>query len=429
MAVAIGEHAFSREKNYEYPEALIVCNSTFGNSSYRIHAGDFTCEHFGLCSCPRMRAEPDIAGRGVIAAFVVTAFLTLLTTVFCLVVGRTSEDRQTLNPIDRFARRHVSEPVRNFMLRRNMNPNLQALVAYDLVNTLSDLQLVTGVAILIAGMKQLVDGSISTYHFMIVTDLAWFCSNTHLFSLLVITSMHDSVKRTSPDRYNPQNMVLARRLARALRIFLMAVTVVLLLYALYVGGYEYVYEEGQFRCPMKCALGLPKGGTPADLMITNMTLMGYFYGTRIFMSWRTGRMFWMDRVRGYLLDNQSQPVNVLKPEAVFRRWSENRLWRWIKTVLRWTWYFFASEAETVVGLTAYFLFGIQSIVEDRHIGHKEMEEDTSHDENSLAFSQLVPIFLLIIPFMGLFESYARHSRADCERRMKELDDLGASDGP
>lgn len=121
-----------------------------------------------------------------------------------------------MNPLDRFFRKHVSAPARNLMHRLHMNPDLQALVAYDLVNTLSDLQLVTGMAILVAGMKQLFEGTISTYHFMIVTDLAWFCSNTHLFSLLVITSMRDSVKRTHPERYNEQNMVLPRRMARAL---------------------------------------------------------------------------------------------------------------------------------------------------------------------------------------------------------------------
>ncbi|KAF4835606.1 hypothetical protein CGCTS75_v002377 [Colletotrichum tropicale] len=425
----VGEHAFSRAKNYAYPEALIDCINQGDNVTYNIDANDFDCSYFGFCSCPRMTAEPDIAGRGVIFAFVFTAFVTLLTTIFCLVIGRTNEERQTMNPLDRFFRKHVSAPARNLMHRLHMNPDLQALVAYDLVNTLSDLQLVTGMAILVAGMKQLFEGTISTYHFMIVTDLAWFCSNTHLFSLLVITSMRDSVKRTHPERYNEQNMVLPRRMARALRIFFMATTVVLLLYALYVGGYAEIYEPGQFRCPMKCSLGLPKGGDPASLMIVNMVMMGYFYGVRIFMSSRTGRIFWMDHVRSRLIDNQTQQFNVLQPEAVFvARWTENTAWRWCKAAFRGVWYFFASEVETIVGLMAYFSFGIQAVVDDRRIGHSEMEQDEKDEENSLMFSQLVPIFLLIIPFMGLFESYARHSVADRERRSKELDELGASDG-
>uniref|UniRef100_L2FQJ9 Uncharacterized protein n=1 Tax=Colletotrichum fructicola (strain Nara gc5) TaxID=1213859 RepID=L2FQJ9_COLFN len=425
----VGEHAFSRAKNYAYPEALIDCVNQGDNVTYNIDANDFDCSYFGFCSCPRMTAEPDIAGRGVIFAFVFTAFVTLLTTIFCLVIGRTNEERQTMNPLDRFFRKHVSAPARNLMHRLHMNPDLQALVAYDLVNTLSDLQLVTGMAILVAGMKQLFEGTISTYHFMIVTDLAWFCSNTHLFSLLVITSMRDSVKRTHPERYNEQNMVLPRRMARALRIFFMATTVVLLLYALYVGGYAEIYEPGQFRCPMKCSLGLPKGGDPANLMIVNMVMMGYFYGVRIFMSSRTGRIFWMDHVRSRLIDNQTQQFNILQPEAVFvARWTENTAWRWCKAAFRGVWYFFASEVETIVGLMAYFSFGIQAVVDDRRIGHSEMEQDEKDEENSLMFSQLVPIFLLIIPFMGLFESYARHSVADRERRSKELDELD-HDGP
>lgn len=203
----------------------------------------------------------------------------------------------------------------------------------------------------------------------------------------------------------------------------------LLLYALYVGGYAEIYEPGQFRCPMKCSLGLPKGGDPASLMIVNMVMMGYFYGVRIFMSSRTGRIFWMDHVRSRLIDNQTQQFNILQPEAVFvARWTENTAWRWCKAAFRGVWYFFASEVETIVGLMAYFSFGIQAVVDDRRIGHSEMEQDEKNEENSLMFSQLVPIFLLIIPFMGLFESYARHSVADRERRSKELDERGASDG-
>ncbi|KAL0938535.1 uncharacterized protein CTRU02_205145 [Colletotrichum truncatum] len=423
--MAIGEHGFSRAKNYVYPEAMLICHNSSDNSAYHIGAHEFDCAHFGHCSCPRMQAEPDIAGRGVIIAFVFTAFLTLFTTVFCLIVGRTNENRQTINPIDRFARKYISVPIRNLIFRLHMNPNIQALVAYDLVNTLSDLQLVTGLAILTGGMKQLFDGTISTYHFMIVTDLAWFCSNTHLFSLLVITSMHNSVKRTHPERHDHEHTSLAKRLARALRICFMIATIILLMYALYVTGYENIYEPGQYRCPMKCSLGLPKGGHAAALMTLNMVMMGYFYSIQVFMSWHTGRIFWMDYIRGFLIDKKSQPFNVLTPETIFRKWSENKPLTWLRKLFVGVWYIFASEVWTVMGLSAYFCFGLFSIIDDRIRGHAEMEEDERAEENNLVFSQLVPIFLLIIPFMGLFESYARHCKAD--RELKSIEPLGACD--
>ncbi|KAK1991044.1 hypothetical protein LX36DRAFT_619874 [Colletotrichum falcatum] len=375
-----------------------------------------------------MKPEPDIAGKGVVAAFAVTALITLCVAIFSLVVGRTNEARQTFNPVDRFARRHISEPARRLMFRAGMNPDLQSLVAYDLVNAFSDLQLVTGLAVLVGGIKDLAAGSISTYHFLIVTDLAWFCTLAHLLSLVVTRSARDSVKRTHPQRYHHEHTELAARLARALRICFMAATFVLLNYAFWVTGYEEIYDKGQYRCPMKCVIGRPKGGRPRRLMIINMALMTHCYAVQMFLSWRTGRIFWMDRVRGRLIDSKGQPVDVLKPESAFRGWAGGRLRKGLKACLLAAWYFLASEVETVLRLIVYFAFGVFSLLDDRAQGHGEMEDDTRDKENELAFSQLVPIFLLIIPFMGLFESYARHSKAFRESGTKELDSC-TSEGP
>ncbi|OBR04618.1 hypothetical protein CH63R_11321 [Colletotrichum higginsianum IMI 349063] len=221
-----------------------------------------------------MKAAPDIGGRGAVMVLIVRAFVTLCLAIFYLVVGRTNQDRQAFNPIDRFARKHVSEPARRLTFRLGMDPDLHSLVAYDLVNTFSDLQLVTGLVVLVGGIKELGDGS---------------------------------------------------------------------------------------------ALGKPKTGSPWGMMVINMTLMPYCYAVQIFLSWRTGRLWWMDYVRARFIDSKGQPVDVLGPEAVFRRWTENR-------------------------------------------------------------AQLVSLFLLIIPFMGLFESYTRHSKAIEESDAKELDSC-PSEGP
>ncbi|EFQ31340.1 hypothetical protein CGRA01v4_10651 [Colletotrichum graminicola] len=293
------------------------------------------------------------SGAGVIATFTVTAFITLCLATFCLVRGRTNEARQSFNPVDR--------------------PSLPPSARY-LVNTFSELQLVTGLAVLVGGIKDVADGSISTYHFLIVTDLAWFCTLAHLLSLAVTRSMRDSVKRTHPRRYHHENTELAARLARALRICFMAATFLLLIYAFWVAGYEEIYHPGQYRCPMN-------------------------YVVQMFLSWRTGRLFWMDHIRGYLINNKGgQPVNVLSPEAVFKRWTENKLWKGLKMCLLAVWYFLASEVETLLRLTVYF-------------------------------GQLVPISLLIIPFMGLFESYARHSKALREQPDAKVLDSCTSEGP
>lgn len=64
-----------------------------------------------------------------------------------------------------------SQKRRNFWL-----PVIQKVVL-----ALSDQQLLTGLAILIASLCQLC--SISVYHFAVVGDLAWFSSNVHITTL------------------------------------------------------------------------------------------------------------------------------------------------------------------------------------------------------------------------------------------------------
>ena len=63
--------------------------------------------------------------------------------------------------------------------RKNRSEALRAFI-----QTLSDQQLVTGLAIMIAGFSKYC--SISMYHFNIVASLAWFSSTTHLSTLAVL---------------------------------------------------------------------------------------------------------------------------------------------------------------------------------------------------------------------------------------------------
>ncbi|KAK1586103.1 uncharacterized protein LY79DRAFT_704315 [Colletotrichum navitas] len=149
---------FMRETHYEYPDALLQCRKSTDGPIYKINAHEYSCGYFAICSCPKMKPEPDTAGKGLIFNVAISGYSDLHCDglhhplpghTFCLVVGRTNEARQSCNPIDRFARKHVAEPTRRLMFRLGTNPDLQSLVAYDLVNTVSDLQLVTGLAVLV----------------------------------------------------------------------------------------------------------------------------------------------------------------------------------------------------------------------------------------------------------------------------------------
>ena len=80
----------------------------------------------------------------------------------------------------------------------------------------SDQQVMTGLAILVAGYSQLARGSISTYHWQIMIFTAWFSSLAHITTLTVLRGYF----RTR----NPK--------ARVVRVILMLFTIVLLIGAL-----------------------------------------------------------------------------------------------------------------------------------------------------------------------------------------------------
>jgi hypothetical protein len=71
---------------------------------------------------------------------------------------------------------------------------------YRVTFSLSDQLLVTGIAILTAGLKMLGQGTVTAYHFSIIRDLAFFSSNAHLLSLLVPWISFGSVRKHQADR-------------------------------------------------------------------------------------------------------------------------------------------------------------------------------------------------------------------------------------
>ncbi|OHW96271.1 hypothetical protein CSPAE12_05156 [Colletotrichum incanum] len=82
------------------------------------------------------------------------------------------------------------------------------------------------------------------------------------------------------------------------------------------------------KSDLQCLVAYDLGGQPWRLMVMNMTLMSYCYAVQIFLSCRTGRLFWMHHIKDHLVDKKGQPINVLKPKVIFKRWTENDLCRY-----------------------------------------------------------------------------------------------------
>ena len=130
--------------------------------------------------------------------------------------------------------------------------------------TFADMQIFTGIAILISGFSSLRSG-LSSYHWQLIVHLAWFSSITHLSALSFL-------------RHYLHN----RKKERALRITLMLVLLILLSVAVGPTGH-FEWEMWGVGRPARCSFHEQMDTSTAAFqsMITTITLLIYGYLIRI----------------------------------------------------------------------------------------------------------------------------------------------------
>ncbi|CAI7669265.1 unnamed protein product [Penicillium viridicatum] len=196
---------------------------------------------------PPVSDNNDITGQGVIANYVATAGIAvLLIVIYFFVVYNPAldpfrkTDQDSLNPsfrpnpVDQIILRTARHIPKRLMGDRKVHISAQIEEGFiECILAMSDLQIVTGLSILISGYAQLHQG-ISSYHWMVIVSLAWFSSLTHLACLTLLRTY----------LYN-------HSLQRIWRLFCMAALVILLTIALSFTG-EYSWSS------------LPGGAIPSE---------------------------------------------------------------------------------------------------------------------------------------------------------------------
>jgi hypothetical protein len=373
----------------------------------------------------RVLTEPQ-----VITAFFATAGLSVIASASCLMLSRRSisnadinkaevRDRSittysSINPIDKFFRRLVSDKVQT----RVPDASFWADCLYDLVVSLSDQQLVAGLAILISGVIGLGAGTITVYHFSMVTSLAWFSSNTHLLSLVVVRSYLDSVNPCSPERDNPTLRRLNHQVINWIRIGLMILMAALLLYCSWVSGYE--SWDNEYRCPAKCTLDGDRGGDPLKWMRADFFYVFYNYIPSVLALIRPLRIFWIDN-RHKFLDSR---VEIQPNDSI---WEKTPTLRCLGYIVRIVAYIMHSETLNYLQVVAWFCLGAKWLFDTRKYGHNLMKNP--EDENKMGFGQLVPLILLLVPLLQLADSYARRSLEEESDKMNNNTDQRTTPQP
>lgn len=165
---------------------------------------------------------------------------------------------------------------------------------------MNDLQILTGLSILVSGYTQLKCG-LSTYHWQILVNLAWFSSVTHL-SCLAFLRNH---------LYNHQGERLWRLLAMG------ALLVMLIVAELPTGNYEGLPEASYAICFFQDLR--PHGGLSSYLsyesMIFSIVFLGLGFISRVVRLHRSFSVTLVTRWREYLSNQALRLLRALHGEC------------------------------------------------------------------------------------------------------------------
>ncbi|KAF2750511.1 hypothetical protein M011DRAFT_244853 [Sporormia fimetaria CBS 119925] len=267
---------------------------------------------------------------------------------------------------------------------------------------------------LIAGLRLHWQGNISVYHFSIVRELAFFSSNAHLLSLMALSDTFRS------NRQQVKRMGRTRRgvtTATKWRFACMFAFLVLLLLTTWITAYR--AWDDMYECPTTCVpLGVQELGGPP---------LGWAVATTYFL------------VVEYSQYTMQIGERLVDPHRSVRRWARNRsavadgtlrrrlaMWPAIIAIIRMLkrigvllrfWSF--SEVTELATMLAWFSANFYFTIEDKKAGATLMSALEWRRETSMGFGQIVPLVLLMLPFMTFSEVYQ-----DCiDREIEETKEV------
>ena len=344
----------------------------------------------------------------MLLSFIITAFATLSTVAFAYVSDSLPE--KTINSVDRTFQNQLGaawEPVRRTLRLRHSilgekANRVKALQRFIL--TLSDQQLVTGYAIIVAAFAQ--KCTIKSWDFNLSNILAWYSALTHIITLIVLREYLHENKR----------MLVWRVIAMSIMM--------ILLIGLNVMAF-YVSWSGFPMMPVPCTWRLPPDeqdfNLAAYLVQAGIVIfLLCYYGTNFLglaMNRRQGTLAWLYHTFRRISGKPPPPNRVesfnmhLLSQASFTGKRRQRIWHQFKMYF-WKYLLvraaftnsFLWEAILMFALFAH-LSGSMYIIRWENIPRWKGQGIAIRSDNSTVnFGQMVPLFLVALPFLGLVET-------------------------
>ncbi|KAL3473409.1 hypothetical protein BJX99DRAFT_261339 [Aspergillus californicus] len=354
------------------------------------------------CSGPTadIQDDPDITGLGVIIGYIVSAGIV----VIVLVVHYALAHQPMLDPFrDKYNMSHRAEsfvpnPIDLIILRRAKARSATSTKWASLnaaltkcVLAMSDLQLATGIAILISGYAQLSCG-LSPYHWLVISRLAWFSSLTHLSCLTFL-----------------RNYLHNRKAERQWRVLFMFVLVVMLITAMVPTAH---YQNENYPAICYFSQTIPPPGyyygydtKRSDLsMITLVLSIGLGFIFRVIKLHPALSVFVVDKLRKKISRQLQKLLWTLRdlpgPMGDILYYPALALFLTMRLLAD----HFTSMFFEIYWLLISFLVGLFSFLLDGRFIFAASGANPPESGN-WSFGQIMPILLLAVPLINILESF------------------------
>jgi hypothetical protein len=310
-------------------------------------------------------------------------------------------DSRILRDCRRFFRRFIYRIFPNFKARRPLTRAQKEKALEKFILTLSDQQLVTGLAVLVGGFSN--HCSLSIFEFNVVIALAWFSSLTHLATLDVL-----------------REYFLDNAVVRTWRVIGMVIMLILLVAAQVLSLF---YQPSNSTVPMQCLVpGFTEYAGPVSVLaIFALTFtilylvfsyenrirrlykpvsgsLAEIFVPRLYLRWRThfaNDLTESERLKvlraAYEACCQTSEIKLFDLEG------ESRLKEFIRSVRSYRNSFLSRIGALFFSLS----YGVTQVVVSRFAGAPAMKQSSK----SWDFGQIVPLVLLFLPVLAAAEIY------------------------
>ncbi|EXA28771.1 hypothetical protein FOVG_19643 [Fusarium oxysporum f. sp. pisi HDV247] len=344
----------------------------------------------------------DISGLGVVLGFTIMAWIAIILLIayyvlafdprvdpFQNVQDADNPSLRSPNPVDASIFKY-SQRLRSCLGLRPDNNHIVENAFNMCILALADTQLVTGIAIMVSGYYSLSCG-LSAYHWKTILYLAWFSCLTHLSALTCLRA-YLNVHET----------------ARAWRLSLMSALLVLVFVGFIPTGhfnFEFEAEKISPSAPAACFFksGMIRGSEAFVSMVLSLLLLVYGYVVRV------SKLF---RISSTNLSHLFQGLLDQCHEKCLSGWTRclRKLWPSIalgvaavciplETSLYFTLKMFSDMYSSmlldVISLVVSGIWGSLRLTQVRYLGPE--------DENNWTFGQVIPLVLLGIPALSIYE--------------------------